>query len=253
MTFLGILQYYLMIAPHLLLVGVVFCLARHKLYKRFPFFLAYVVFEILQFAVLFTLILLPSTGSERYALAYSIGLGGSTLLRFAVIYEVTVQRFRRHSAVSKLAVPLFRWSVAGLVLLALSLAAYTGGGDLPGIMVVVVALDRAASIVQCGLLLLLFGFSSYLGLSWRSHVLGIALGMGVFASVELANTAIRSHVGRAYASYLDLLTMATYHVCVLIWIWYLWAPEKIPAKNVQQLPEHNLEAWNQELQRFIQQ
>ena len=45
--------------------------------------------------------------------------------------------------------------------------------------------------------------------------------------------------------------MATYHVCVLIWFYYLLVPQKIPAKPVVPLPENNLDVWNRELERLV--
>jgi hypothetical protein len=51
------------------------------------------------------------------------------------------------------------------------------------------------------------------------------------------------------------LNMATYHAVVLLWFYYLLAS----AKNMEAqkpsvpLPENNLEVWNRELERLIQQ
>jgi hypothetical protein len=247
------LKYYLIVAPHILLGGVLLCLFRRKLYRTFPVFLIYVASELIQFSILFTMILLPSTSGREYGITYSASSAVSTALRFGVIYEIFLHLFRNYPILSRLGKPMLRWATTGLLLAALTLAVYTGGNRFNQVMYLLNVLDRTASILQCGLLIALLSFAAYLGISLRSHVFGIALGLGIFASVELTNAAIRTHLGQAYSAYLDYLTMATYHICVLIWIWYLWAPEKIPAKSVQQLPEHNLETWNQELQRFIQQ
>lgn len=114
-------------------------------------------------------------------------------------------------------------------------------------------LDRAANILQCGLLIGLFLLSSYLGLSWRSYIFGIALGVGIIASVALAVSAIQSQVGYTYNVYLNYLTMVTYHCSVLIWMFYLLAPERSAQYTVKPTPEIDLESWNQELQRLIHQ
>jgi len=243
---------YLIIAPHVLLVAILVLLIRRQLIKEFPAFFLYVVSELLQFLVLFTLLRLPSVPAQTYATGYSVGLGISTLLRFCVLYEVAAHILRDYSVVAGASKAVFSWAGISLVLVALLLALATLRVSLHQAMSSVYILDRTATIVQCGLLLLLFLFSSYLGFSWRSQTFGIALGLGIFATVELANAAMRAHIPYAYGTYLDYLTMATYHACVLIWIYYLWVPERVPVQT-QKLPEQDLEAWNRELQRLIQQ
>jgi hypothetical protein len=106
--------------------------------------------------------------------------------------------------------------------------------------------------MQCGLLMFLFLFSRYFALSWRNYAFGIALGFGILASSDLAISAIRSQI--ADGSYiLDMLGMAAYHVCVLVWVFYLAAPERITYRTSKKLPEDDLGVWNEELQRLLQQ
>jgi len=133
------------------------------------------------------------------------------------------------------------------------LALYTGGNQFNRFMLVVNLLDRAASIAQCGLLLGLFLFAAYMGLSLRSNVFGIALGLGIYSAVTLAAAAIRTQFGYVGITALNYITMATYHVSVVIWLVYLWAPEHSTQYAAKTVPEHDLEAWNKELQRLIQQ
>jgi hypothetical protein len=51
---------------------------------------------------------------------------------------------------------------------------------------------------------------------------------------------------------LDFLNMATYHVCVLVWCYYLLVPQKLAITSAVLLPEHNLDIWNRELERLLQ-
>jgi hypothetical protein len=53
--------------------------------------------------------------------------------------------------------------------------------------------------------------------------------------------------------FLDFLNMATYHVCVLIWFYSLLAPQKSATTSTVLLPENNLDIWNRELERLLQQ
>jgi len=244
---------YLMIAPHLLLGGVLALLWSKKLYLQFPLFFAYTVAELIQFLVLFSMLRISTVSATQYGVAYAIGLGVSTALRFGVIHEVFASVFRNYEVLRAYGKPVFRWVTAGLLAFGLGVAVYSGGPGFDRRTAVLFLLDRTASIAQCGLLVALLLFASYLGLSLRSHVFGIALGLGLFSSVELATAAIRTHLGFTGATIVNYLTMATYHACVLIWLLYLWLPERSPQYAVRSVPEHDLEAWNKELQRLIQQ
>jgi hypothetical protein len=91
-------------------------------------------------------------------------------------------------------------------------------------------------------------------LNWDRLSFGMLLGLGISACEHLAtwafmaNTALSVHE----RTLLDFLNMATYHVCVLIWFYYLIVPKKPAVKSAIPLPENNLEAWNRELERLVQ-
>jgi hypothetical protein len=248
MTPRGFFFHYLLIVPHALLIVVLLALFRRRLYRQFPIFFAYIIEEILQSAFMITLIEVPSTPFKEYAIAYSLAFAVSTAFRFGVVYEIFAHMFRNYGALDRFLRPLFGWAIVGLLSVALGFAACTGAYS-NHVMFVVHLLDRTASILQCGLLVGLFLFSSQLGLSWRSHVFGIALGVGIKASADLAASAIRSQMGFLYYRQLDYVVMATYHCCVLIWIFYLFAPERSYAPKA--LPQHDLETWNLELERLL--
>jgi len=253
MSWRALLFNYLLFAPHILLGGVIVLLCRKKLYSQFPLFFAYTIAELLQFVVVVPMLRMPSVTGREYAIAYWIGQGVSTALRFGVIHEIFSHVFRNYSSISRFGRPAFRWLTVALLAFALGLAVYTGGNSFDRIHLLANLLDRAASITQCGLLVALFFFANYLRLSLRSHVFGIALGLGVFASVQLATAAAASYFGYAGSSRINFVIMATYHICVVIWLAYLWAPERSPQYLVKAVPEHDLEDWNKELQKLIQQ
>ncbi len=149
--------------------------------------------------------------------------------------------------------PLFRWVTIGLLIAALALTVYAGGNRSDRSWFVMNMLDRTALILQAGLLAGLFLFSRYLTLSWRKQVFGIALGLGVYAIVDLVVAAILSQTGILHVRSLDYASMAAYHCSVLIWMFYLLARERSrPGGDVQDLPTHHeIEAWNQELERLL--
>jgi hypothetical protein len=246
------LFYYLWIAPHILLAVTLVLVIRRRLYKQFPSFLLYTAFELFQFAVLLAVFIRTGTFADsQYRGAFSLGTAISTVVRFGVIYEIFTEVFRSYNALSELGRVLFRWTTIVLLLIGIALAGTHGSGA-DGFLVIVPILDRTVSLMQCGLLMFLFLFSRYFALSWRNYAFGIALGFGILASSDLAISAIRSQL--ADGSYiLDMLGMAAYHVCVLVWVFYLAAPERITYRTPKQLPEDDLGVWNEELQRLLQQ
>jgi hypothetical protein len=179
------------------------------------------------------------------------GLLITIILRFAVIHEIFTYVFRSYPALTELSRLLLRWTTVVLVLIAVAVTASTPK-ETPFLLSGIHLVNRAVGLVQSGLLVFLFLFCAYFRLSFRSYAYGIAMGLGIFASVDLASAALRVWTGVVAAgSYtVDFVTMATYHCCVLIWLVYLWAPETA-GQPVRVLPDHNLEQWNAEMQRLL--
>ncbi|MGA8490816.1 MAG: hypothetical protein WB711_10360 [Terriglobales bacterium] len=261
MSALRILWYYLWLAPHVLLALVLYGMARRGLRRQFPMFFLYAGFEILQTALLLAVSQRISYFGSVYLQVYAVGLAISTAIRFGVIHELFCHFFHRYPALSKAGRLLFGGATLALLLVAVGLA-ISAPGNVPdhvlkeapyfSLKTSTLAADRAASVLQCGLLISLFSFSRYFALSWRSPAFGIALGMGAFASAELATTALRLYVVASDRVF-DLATMGIYHLCVVVWIWYVLPVEREPRITVKALPKYDLEIWNQELQRLLQQ
>jgi hypothetical protein len=242
--------HYLWVAPHVLQVAIVVIMIRRRLVREFPVFLTYTIFQIVIGGSLFVMDHSSAVSAAQYINAQWVDTIGSVVLRFALIYEIFSRIFDPYPALAKLGRLLFRWGVVVLMLVAVVVAAYAPNDPTPFISGIHVV-NCAVSLMQCGLLVFLFLFSSYFGLSWRNYVYGIAAGLGIFSSVNLATAALRIDTGAAAGSYsLDFVTMATYHCCVLIWLVYMLAPETA-RRGVKQLPDNNLEQWNTEMQRLL--
>jgi hypothetical protein len=245
------LWHYLWIAPHALQAVIVIVMIRRRLAREFPMFLSYTIFAIVNEAILFILDHSTAVSPEQYWVAYWIGSALSIALRFAVVSEIFSHVFSPYPALGQLSRILFRWSAVVLALVGVVVAAYVPGDAAHPIFSGIYVVDRGTSLIQAGLLALLFLFASYFGLSWRSYAYGIAVGLGIFSTVDLAIAAMDAHGGPLGGGYyFDFVTMATYHCCVVIWLVYLLAPET-SHRAVKELPKNNLEEWNAELQRLL--
>jgi hypothetical protein len=250
MRWYNFVLFYLWIAPHLLLAVMGVLLLKRRLYTSFPMFFLYTWYELAEFILLFAIRVIGNNQRTLYSHVFIVTLGISTALRFGVIQEIFNNVFREHGQVDALARVSLRWTT-GFLLAAAVLCAIVSGPIPGGLIAGVAWIARGVAIVQCGLVLFLFLFSSLFGLSLRSYVFGIALGFGILSSVELANAAIGTgQVTESMARALNLLSTGGYHVVVLLWLGYLVAPER-KLLQPSDVPVDELDRWNRELERFL--
>ncbi len=129
MTVSYLLGYYLWVGPHVLLGAILFAMIRRKVYPQFPMFFLYTAFEILQFAVLFTISRSHVHFGESYVRVYSVGLAVSTAIRFAVIHELFRHFFRSYPALDLPGRYLFRGLTVVLLLVATGVAVSAPGNS----------------------------------------------------------------------------------------------------------------------------
>ncbi len=247
------LRDYLWVAPAVFQTGIVVLMVKRKLHKEFPLFLAYNVECILGVAVLLAMYLSPQVSGRAWGAAYFVDTGLNAVLRFAVIYEIFSKVFFGHSVLTRLGKPIFRGSLLLLLALAIVIAIFTKGHESDFGMYALHLLEQTVSILQVGLLMVLFSISAYIGLSWRNHVFGMALGLGIFACVKLGTAAFQAYRVSSGSIHVNLIVLGSFHAVVLLWLYYIYAGERSPAKSVMAIPAHNLDLWNEELQRLLQQ
>lgn len=244
------LWHYLWIAPHALQVLIAIIMVRRRLWRDFPLFFAYTLFQIVEEGTLFVLDHNPAVSGYDYWLDRWVFLAIEVPLRFAIIFEIFSNVFRDYPGLKRLTRLVFRGATVVLLLAAIVVIAQAPDDGTYPILSRIHLLDLAVSMMQSGLLLLLIGFASYFGLSWGSPAYGFAFGLGIFASVRLAIEAVRVWTGPVAGHVFDFVIMATYHCAVVIWLVYSLAPET-ERRRVKELPENSLEQWNAELQRLL--
>ncbi len=249
------LWHYLWVAPNLLLLILVFLAWRRGFRRQFPIFLAFAAVDSLAQLSVYAADVISSVPAETFWRVFWGALLVDALLKFALMGEIYGQVFGQYPSLAKLGKLLIR-SVGGFVVLSATLAAAFSAKDSPfGIVSGAHILEQTIYMIECGILLTIFGFAAYFRLSASRAVFGIALGLGLSACVHLATWAVVANGGLPDSKriILDFANMATYHVCVLIWCFSLLVPQKIFTKSAVPLPEHDLEIWNRELERLLQQ
>ena len=244
------LWHFLWLAPHALQVIIAVVMIRRGMVRQFPVFFVYSVFQIIEEGTLFVLDHNATVSDYQYWYVHWVGITISSALRFGIIWEICSGVFGAYPALRRLNRIVFRWAIVGLLFLAIVVAANAPDDGTYHIFSRLHVLDLSVNVMQSGLWLILVGFSAYFGLSWRNFAYGIAFGLGIFATVALAIEARRIWTGFVAGYAFDLVAMATYNCCAMIWLAYLLAPARAHS-TLKELPENNLEQWNAELERLL--
>lgn len=250
------LWHYLWIAPNFLLLLLALLLWRRKLHQQFPVFLFFAVVIPVEQFTLYAADILPSVSPTTWWYLFWAGLLAEALIKFALIGEIFGAVFNLYPSLARLGKLLISGVGVVLVLLAAVFAAYTPKNNIYWIVSGVHVLEQTIYMIECGLILFLFAFAAYFKLRWSRPAFGIALGLGISACVHLATWALMTNAGFAahYGNVLNFVNMATNHVCVVIWIYFLLVPPKnISRPGGPPSLEHHLEVWNEELERLLHQ
>ncbi len=225
------------LAGPLLQITLLIFMVRRKIHGVFPRFFSYILFQTLKSACLFVVY---RYFPENYFNAYWTGNALSVIFTVAVMDEILRSLFREYGGIQLLGTTIFRWSCGLLFLLAIigALSSSEAGGD--RVVAAVFAFDRSVRLMQVGLFLLLMLLCRIFRNCSRQQVFGIALGFGVFASVELILVSIVMWYGNGQAAFISLLKSTAYNAVTLVWIGYLkqqpqLVPQVEPASNANAL------------------
>jgi hypothetical protein len=220
-----ILLYALWITHPVLQAAIAIVMLRRGQHRAFKYFFAYIVTQILTFAVVF-----PTYWYNHSAYFYIswFATAISVVLGFKVIHEAFLDVFRPFHTLRDLGTVLFKWAGLVMLLVAGVVSVSTRSSDIAPWVQAIMTAQRCVRIVQVGMVLFLLFFARYLGVSRRQHSFGIALGFGAFAVVELALVASWAGYRLSEVS-MGMVNMVAYNCALLIWLGYSLA--KSPARE----------------------
>ena len=214
----GMMMYVSWLAGPVLQITLLIFMIQRKLRVAFPRFVSYIVFQILKSGILFVIY---RYYPDNYFDAYWTGNAISVLLAVTVMDEILHHLLKQYGGIQRLASIIFRWA-CGLLLLLSIVNAFSGQQtSADRVVSAVLAFDRSVRVMQCGLCFLLMILCRFLRNCWREHVFGIALGFGIFASIELVLVSIVMHFGDGPVAIVSLVKSAAYNAVTLLWIMYL--------------------------------
>lgn len=209
----------------------VVCLVKLSVYRRFPIFFGFVCFGLLRELLLFYVAFRMSSASYFYA--YWVENLIQYLFQFGVLYEVMQELFRPLEILPRHALKLFLGGCFFFVAIIAALSIAFPAEHLGPVITMIVYLERSSEFLRGATLLLLLPFVSMLGLRWRHHALGIVLGFGFFATVNLVCSAVGAtffqNIGAAGITFTRYIPKIAEVASFLIWIEYFRNPE--PART----------------------
>ena len=240
-----LVQQLLYFSPVLFQAVIVWRMAATGARRNFPTFFTYMLF---QTAVVIVGQLVLNFGTrDQYRYFYGAQSLVAAALLFAVIYEVFSNVFRPYDALRDFAGVMFRWAALVLALVASLQAFSTQVGEGSRVIAGLLMLERSVSVIACGLLLFLILFSKNLGLDWRHQVYGVAIGLGLAYGVDLVLYTSRLLFGCPIAPTINMWRSITWNSALVLWTYYMFAPDRARKTAEEFAPKLILERWNQVL------
>jgi hypothetical protein len=241
---------YLQYIEPILCAMLIFFLVRSKVVHQF---FSLVLFLSVKLACAVTCILLldlASQGIERHIAyatifyVYWTSYALEAILSLIMIYSIFKLAMAPLQGLQALGMLIFRWVAAISVAVAIGVALTPHLTGIKFLVTMVTQLQQTSSILTLCLLLFVCFAIRPMGLSFRSRIFGVSLGLGLLATISLVDSAWISHSSNMLSSTLSLMNAVAVVLALLTWSAYFAFPE--PKRRIIVLPTTSpFLRWNQ--------
>jgi hypothetical protein len=208
-----------------------YVLIRRRSFRTFPWFFAYTVFAVVAGISRFSVRNHHALYSTVYWGTQAVG----SVLGIGVMYEVFRNVFRNFSRLWWFP-PIFPLAVLLSLGLTISRSLSMPSGLQTGGAAWIVGAELGLRLLQVAMFALLVTMVLLFGLRWRQQAFGICAGYGLHATVSLFTTARFYEFGTKFKFLWGKVSVITYSVAVLIWLWYFVVPVKTEPPRAEQPP-----------------
>ena len=234
------------IEPLLCAAAIIFLL-RSKASRNFGYLIAFLSVKMVSALVLLGIVHSPAIEDHlAYRLYFYVYWGSyaiEAILSLLIIYSIFKLSMAPLKGLQTLGMLIFRWVAAISVAVSIGTALAPHISGMKFIVSLVTQLQRTSSILTlCMLLFVVFAIRP-MGLSHRSRIFGVSLGLGVMATVSLVDAAWLSHNSSMNSTFSIISGLA---MCATLCIWsaYFAVPE--PKRRLIVLPTTSpFLRWNQ--------
>jgi hypothetical protein len=210
---------------------VVLFLLRTKDSRKFGFLTALLSVRVLSSAICLPLIYFAGQGIEKhlayqtYFYVYWSSYAADAILSLMLVYSIFKLAMAPLKGLQTLGMLIFRWVGAISIAVAIGVAVNPHVTGLKFMTDIVTQLRQTSSILTlCMLLFVCFAIRP-MGLSYRSRLFGIMLGLGVLATTSLVDTAWLAHSSRM-DSVANIINGLAICLTLLTWSAYFAFPEE---------------------------
>jgi len=244
-TFVHLLSY---LEPILCGMLIVF-LVRSKVVREYACLVALLSVRLVCSIICLPLIYFCSRGIEQH-LAYRIyfyvywaSYALEAVLSLLVIYSIFKLAMAPLKGLQALGMLVFRWVAAISIAVAVGVALTPHLSGIQFMVAMVTQLQQTSSILTLCLLLFVCFAIRPMGLSYRSRIFGVSLGMGFIATVNLVDAAWLAHASQMYST-INIINATADGIALLAWSAYFAFPE--PKRRIIVLPTTSpFLRWNQ--------
>jgi len=178
-----------------------------------------------------------------YFYTYWASYALEAILSLMVIYSIFKLAMAPLKGLQTLGMLVFRWVAAISVAVAIGVAVTPHLSGVKFMTAMITQLQQTSSILTLCLLLFVCFAIRPMGLSFRSRIFGVSLGLGVFATINLVNSAWLARYANMYSVFSVVNGLAV-GLTLLTWSAYFAFPE--PKRRIITLPTTSpFLRWNQ--------
>jgi hypothetical protein len=227
----------------------IYFLVRSKAARQFSYLFALLCVRLSCSLICLPILYFAARGIEKH-LAYQIyfyvywaSYALEAILSLLVIYSIFKLAMAPLKGLQTLGMLVFRWVAAISVAVAIGVAISPHISGIKFMVAMVTQLQQTSSILTLCLLLFVCFAIRPMGLSHKSRIFGVSMGLGVLATVSLVNAAWLSHSPNMYST-ISLVNGFAVGLTLLMWSAYFAFPE--PKRRIIVLPTTSpFLRWNQ--------
>jgi hypothetical protein len=227
----------------------VYFLIRAKAIRQFAYLFALLCIRLVCSFICIPLNTFSGHGIERhlayqvYFYVYWISFAFEAILSLLVIYGIFKLAMAPLKGLQTLGMLVFRWVAAISVAVAIGVAVSPHTSGIHFMTAMITQLQQTSSILTLCLLLFVCFAIRPMGLTFRSRIFGVSLGLGFLATINLVNSAWIAHNPNMYSLFSVVNGLAVV-LTLLTWSAYFAFPE--PKRRIIVLPTTSpFLRWNQ--------